>query len=145
VLAVGGAYLLATAVAARLADAGSGLAADFVGSLVPIALVYTISHYFTALLIQGQALIPMASDPFGRGWNLFGSADYRVDITPISPNAVWYVQVIALVAGHVAGLALAHDRAVSRFPPNRALPTQYPLLGLMVVYTVGGLWLLSRQ
>ena len=147
VLAVGGAYLLAVAAAARLADAGPRLvlARAFVGSLIPIALVYAISHYFTALLIQGQALIPMASDPFGRGWDLFGTADYRVDITPISPNAVWYVQVVALVAGHVAGLALAHDRAVSRFPPDRALRTQYPLLALMVLYTVGGLWLLSRQ
>jgi hypothetical protein len=95
--------------------------------------------------VQGQALIPLASDPFGRGWDLFGSADHGVDLSPISANHVWYVQVISLVAGHVAGLALAHDRAVSLFPPARALRSQYPLLALMVLYTVGGLWLLSQQ
>jgi hypothetical protein len=131
--------------ARHLADAGPGLAGSFVGSLIPIALVYAVSHYFSLLLIQGQALIPLASDPFGRGWDLFGSADRGVDLAPLSANAVWYVQVTSLVAGHVAGLALAHDRAVSRFPPDRALRTQYPLLALMVLYTVGGLWLLSRQ
>jgi hypothetical protein len=145
ILVVGGAYILAVAIARLAADARPGLAGAFAGSLIPIALVYAVSHYFTALIIQGQALIPLASDPFGRGWDLFGSADRGVDLAPISANAVWYVQVIALVAGHVAGLALAHDRAVSLFPPARALRTQYPLLGLMVLYTVGGLWLLSRQ
>jgi hypothetical protein len=145
VLAVAAAYLLAVAAARRLADAGPRLAGALVSSLVPIALVYAVSHYFTALIIQGQALIPLASDPFGRGWDLFGSAGRAVDLAPVSANAVWYVQVASLVGGHVAGLALAHDRSVSRFPPDRALRTQYSLLALMVLYTVGGLWLLSRQ
>ena len=145
VLVVGGAYLLAVAAARRLAGAESSLAGEFVGSLIPIALVYAVSHYFTALIVQGQALIPLASDPFGRGWDFFGSADRGVDLAPLSANVVWYVQVVSLVAGHVAGLALAHDRAVALFPPNRALRSQYPLLALMVIYTVGGLWLLSRQ
>ncbi|MDQ3890042.1 MAG: hypothetical protein M3312_05770 [Actinomycetota bacterium] len=53
--------------------------------------------------------------------------------------------MVTLVGGHVIGLALAHDRALGLFHPlARALRTQYPLLALMVVYTVGGLWLLSR-
>jgi hypothetical protein len=63
----------------------------------------------------------------------------------MSPNTIWYVQVTALLAGHVAGLMLAHDRAVELFPGSRqALRTQYPFLALMVLYTVGGLWLLSQ-
>jgi hypothetical protein len=67
------------------------------------------------------------------------------NLTVISPNTTWYVQVGALVAGHVAGLAVAHDRAVTIFPDKRdALRSQYPLLLLMVLYTVGGLWVLSR-
>ncbi|MDH5282033.1 MAG: fenitrothion hydrolase, partial [Thermoleophilia bacterium] len=58
---------------------------------------------------------------------------------------VWYVQVVALVVGHVAGLAIAHDRAVALFDDRRAaLRSQYPMLALMVLYTVGGLWLLSQ-
>ena len=55
------------------------------------------------------------------------------------------MQVAALVAGHVAGLAIAHDRAVTIFEDrNAALRSQYAMLALMVLYTVGGLWLLSR-
>jgi hypothetical protein len=138
------AYLAATNLAGRLVGQPS-LADEFLLSLVPIAFVYAVAHYFTALVIQGQLAIPLASDPFGRGWDLFASADYRPDLTPFSPNTVWYVQVGALVLGHVAGLVLAHDRALSVTPdPRVALRTQYALLVLMVLYTVGGLWLLSR-
>jgi hypothetical protein len=63
----------------------------------------------------------------------------------ISPNTIWYFQVAVLVTGHVFGLVLAHDRAVALFDsPRTAIRTQYAMLALMVVYTVGGLWLLSR-
>ena len=145
VTAVAAAYLLAVAVAKRLARAREDLVHAFVGSLVPIALVYAVSHYFSLLLGQGQAAIRLASDPLGHDWNLLGTADMSVDLTPVSPNTIWYVQVGALLAGHVAGLVLAHDRAVEPFPSTRrALRTQYPLLALMVLYTLAGLWLLSQ-
>jgi hypothetical protein len=138
-------YVGAVQAAKVLARTGQDLVGAFVASLVPIALVYAVSHYFTLLLVQGQFLIPLASDPFGHGWDLFGTVDYLPNLEPLSPNAVWYVQVATLVAGHVAGLALAHDRALAIFrdEPHRALRTQYPFLVLMVAYTVGGLWLLS--
>ena len=67
------------------------------------------------------------------------------ELTVIAPNTTWYVKVGALVAGHVAGLAVAHDRAVTIFPDRRdALRSQYAMLALMVLYTVGGIWVLSR-
>jgi hypothetical protein len=138
------AYLAATALAGDLVGQPS-LAGAFLLSLVPIAFVYAVAHYFTLLVIQGQVAIPLASDPYGRGSDLFGSADFQPDLTPFSPNTVWYVQVGALVLGHVAGLVLAHDRALAvTTEPRAALRTQYALLVLMVLYTVGGLWLLSR-
>ena len=62
----------------------------------------------------------------------------------VTSEQVWYVQVGALVAGHVAGLAVAHDRAVSLLDQRDALRSQYAMLALMVLYTVGGLWLLSN-
>ena len=145
VLAVAAAYLLAVWLATLLARTDLDLASAFVGSLVPIALVYAVSHYFTLLVVESQFLLTLASDPFGYGWDLFGTLDYRPNLAPFTPNTVWYVQVGTLVAGHVAGLCLAHDRALALFPgePRRALRTQYPFLVLMVAYTVGGLWLLS--
>ena len=131
---------------ARAASGGEGsLVGEFVQSLVPIALVYAVAHYFTLLLVQGQYGIPLASDPFGYGWDLFGTADFQPNLAPLSPNVVWYVQVGALVGGHAAGLAVAHDRALALFDVRRALRSQYPLLVLMVAYTVGGLWLLSQE
>jgi hypothetical protein len=138
-------YLAATTIAERLVRAPRSLIPDFVLPLVPIAFAYLVAHYFSLFVIQGQFAIPLASDPFGRGWDLFGTADFAPNLAVVSPETVWYVQVVALTAGHVAGLAIAHDRAVSLFEDRRAaLRSQYPMLGLMVLYTVGGLWLLSQ-
>ena len=107
--------------------------------------MYAVAHYFSLFVIQGQFAIPLLSDPLGRGWNVFGTAGFLPNLAPFSPDTIWYVQAGALVAGHVAGLAVAHDRAVTIFRDRRdALRSQYPMLALMVVYTVGGLWILSR-
>ena len=145
VLLVALAYTAACAVARTTVDAPRSLVPDFLRSLLPIAFVYVVAHYVTLFLVQGQFAIPLVSDPLGRGWNIVGTADVVPDLTVLSPNTTWYVQVGALVAGHVAGLAVAHDRAVAIFPDRRAaLRSQYAMLGLMVLYTVGGLWVLSR-
>ena len=139
------AYESACALARWTVNAPRSLTADFLRSLVPIAFVYMLAHYFTLFVIQGQFAVPLLSDPLGKGWNLFGTADVTPDLTLVAPNTTWYVQVGALVAGHVAGLAVAHDRAITIFPERRdALRSQYALLALMVLYTVGGLWVLSR-
>lgn len=144
-LVVGAAYWLATALMRSTVQAPRSLFADFVLSLVPIAFVYAVAHYFTLFVVQGQFTFPLLSDPLGRGWDLIGLADYQPNLAPFSPNTVWYVQAGALIAGHVAGLAVAHDRAVMIFRSRTdALRSQYAMLALMVAYTVGGLWLLSR-
>ncbi|MDP8910528.1 MAG: fenitrothion hydrolase [Actinomycetota bacterium] len=139
------AYVAAASGARVAAHDGRSLVDDFLLSLVPIALAYSVAHYFSLLVLQGQLLIPLASDPLGHGWDLFGTADYRARLTLLSPSVTWYVQVGALVVGHVLALVLAHDRAVTIFRTARlALRAQYATLALMVLYTVGGLWLLSH-
>jgi hypothetical protein len=145
VLLVAGFYLLAVAGARAVAHTDRSLVRAFVYSLVPIALAYALAHYFSLLINQGQFAIPLASDPFGRGWDLFGTADFAPNLTALTPNMIWYTQVAVLVTGHVLGLVLAHDRAVALFAsPRTAVRTQYAFLVLMVLYTVGGLWLLSQ-
>ena len=142
---VAAAFLGACAVAADMVNTDRSLAPDFVLSLVPIALVYEVAHYFYVFITQGPFTIRLLSDPLGHGWDVLGTGDYVPNPAPLSPEGVWYVQVVALVVGHVAGLAIAHDRAVTIFTDRRAaLRSQYAMLVLMVLYTVGGLWLLSR-
>ena len=121
------------------------LARAFVFSLVPIALAYNIAHFFTLLVVQGQLLIPLSSDPLGRGWDLFGTSEYVTDIGVVSARAVWFLSVGAIVAGHIAAVYLAHHTATRLFG-NRALAmrSQYPMLALMVMYTVVSLWIVAQ-
>ena len=136
-------YFGALRVASTMTGMPTGRLADaFVHSLVPIAFAYAVAHYFSLLVLEGQAAIALVSDPFGRGWDLFGTADRAIDYTLVSPNGIAYVQVAAIVAGHVAGVVLAHDRALALFPKAVATRSQYPLLVTMVAFTVGGLALL---
>lgn len=121
------------------------LARSFAHTLTPIALAYVLAHYFSLLVFQGQAIVYLISDPLGTGANLFGTANTQVDYTLISTRAIWYVQVAALIAGHVAGLVLAHDRALEVFRSDQrvAVRSQYWMLTVMVGFTCLGLWLLS--
>ena len=117
----------------------------FVLSLVPIAIAYHLAHYFTYLLIQGQLLIRLASDPFGFGWNLLGTARYRPDIGIVGARAVWYTAVVAIVVGHVLAVYVAHVVALREFRGRRAaLRSQLPMLVLMVGYTVVSLWIIAQ-
>jgi hypothetical protein len=138
-------YLAAVELARAAARARVDLRTVFLGSLVPIAFAYLVAHYFSLFVLQGQFVIQLISDPFGFGWDLLGTKGFRPDLALVSPRTIWYVQVGALVVGHVLGLVLAHDRALSLIRPRRsALRAQYAMLGLMVLYTVGGMWILSR-
>lgn len=101
-----------------------------------------MSHYFSLLVFQGQAGYILASDPLGRGWDLFGTADLVINYATISTTAIALVQVAAIVTGHVIGVVAAHDRAVALFSGADKTRAQYSLLGVMVLYTVGGIALL---
>jgi hypothetical protein len=116
------------------------VARSFSLTLVPIAIGYHVAHYLVFLLVQGQYIVPLLSDPLGRGWNLFGTAGYRVDIGLARAPFAWYTAVGAIVTGHVLAVYLAHVRAIAVFAPQRvALATQVPLTALMVLYTCIGL------
>jgi hypothetical protein len=122
----------------------STLTRAFAHTLVPIAFAYVLAHYFSLLIWQSQAMVYLASDPLGNGANLFGTSNYQIDYHVISYAGIWYVQVAALVTGHVGGLALAHDRALVLYKdPEEAVRSQYWMLAVMVAFTSFGLWLLS--
>lgn len=120
------------------------LALDFALTLVPIAFVYHVTHYYTLLVGQGPAMVHLVSDPFGWGWNLFGTARPAGDPVVIPADWVWHSQVALILVGHVVSVYLAHARALELFPrTRRAVWSQLPMLVLMVAFTTAGLWILS--
>jgi hypothetical protein len=121
------------------------LAGRFVLSLVPIAIAYHLAHYLSFLLLAGQLIIPLASDPFGFGWDLFSTTLYRLDIGIIDARFVWLTSVVSIVLGHIIATWLAHETALSIFETSaRARRSQYPMLCLMIAYTVTSLWILAQ-
>ncbi len=123
----------------------SEVAGAFVFSLVPIALAYNIAHFLSLLLINGQLIIPLASDPFGAGWNVFGTAGYEPNTTIVGAKFVWFLSVAVIVAGHIASVYAAHVIALRRLGDSHAaLRSQYPMLALMVGYTAISLWILAQ-
>jgi hypothetical protein len=147
-LAFFGAYIAVSALMSVVTGAPLSpleIGRSFVFTLVPIAIGYHLAHYLTFLLIQGQYIIPLASDPFGFGWNLFGTAGYRVDIAIVGARFAWFAAVTAILLGHIAAVYLAHLKALQtlggRIP---ALRSQVPLTALMVVYTFVSLSILAE-
>ncbi len=142
-MVVAGSLYGAAALSARLAGvSGSGVATSFAPSLVPIAAGYLIAHYWSLWVWEGTNGLVKMSDPLGTGANLLGTAGLTPPSALIAPGLVAGIQVVAIVTGHVLGVVLAHERAISLFPRRAAVVGQLPLLAVMVVYTVGGLSLL---
>ncbi len=143
-----GAYLVCIALAKRLTRSTRPLrefALDFGHSLLPIALVYHVTHYATLLLTQGLKIVSLASDPFGWGWDLFGTAMlWRAPILP-GMGLVWHTQVGLILFGHIVSVTIAHRVALRVLPTRRAaLLSQLPMLAFMVLLTVAGLWIIAQ-
>lgn len=123
------------------------LSRRFALSLLPIAIVYQVSHFYTFLLIQGQFLVLALSDPFGQGWDLLGVAGYDpvAQVPFVSVQFVWQSQVALIVIGHVVAAWVAHHIALDLFESRElAVRSQIPMIALMVLYTLLSLWILTR-
>jgi len=120
-------------------------AATYAPTLIPIAAVYFAAHYFAYLLIAGQATLGVIVDPFGHSWNPGGLGEYAI-WRGIAPAAlIWWIEIVLIVGGHVSAVFAAHRQALRGTTPSRALRAGAPLVGLMVLYTVAGLWVLAQQ
>jgi hypothetical protein len=120
------------------------LSRTFLHTLVPITFGYMLAHYFSLLVLDGQAIGYLVSDPLGRGSDLFGTSNFLINYNLISFAAIWYVQIAAIVTGHVSGLILSHERGLIEFKsPEAAVRSQYWMLAIMVGFTCLALWILS--
>ena len=143
-----GVYLIFCRLVACSGDARvpvARVAGLFVLTLVPIAIAYHLAHYLSFLAMAGQYLIPLLSDPFGFGWDLFGTRNHFVRIGLVDARAVWYLSIGAIVIGHVIAVYLAHCAALQATPDRRAaLRSQWPMVTLMICYTMTSLWIIAQ-
>ncbi|MET7279607.1 hypothetical protein ABZS29_15330 [Kribbella sp. NPDC005582] len=123
----------------------AGLPGAFVHSLVPIAIGYAVAHYFSFAMFQGQEGLLLATDPFGRGWDLLGTSGTRIDYAFLGTGVIAGVQIGAIVLGHVLGVVSAHDRAAGLFRRRQLRQAQYPMLAAMVAFTAGGIALVTAS
>ena len=116
--------------------------------LLPIAVGYLIAHYLTYLLIDGQRILIAISDPFQKGWDLFGTAFHEPTGAWLPPGLVWTVQLAAVVGGHMLGAWGGHVVAAADAPPGISAPAlrrrQLPLAVVMVGLTTLTLWSLGQ-
>jgi hypothetical protein len=111
-------------------------------SLIPIVLGYVFAHYVSYLVERGQQTIIDLADPLGRGWNLLGLGDAQVNyVLSLHPSVLATIKVCCVVAGHVAGVLAAHDRALRVLPAGHQLTGQLAMMLVMVGYTFTGLYL----
>lgn len=116
------------------------LGTKFAHSLIPIGIAYLTAHYFSYFFYgeHGQFTY-LLSDPLGT------RSAATISVPTLNPTFIWYVQVGALVAGHVTGLVLAHDKAIAVYGGiKRASLSQRWMLIVMVAFTCIGLYLVSR-
>ncbi len=120
------------------------LAGQFLHTLVPIAFGYMLAHYISLLILQGQAMGYLISDPLGHGADYFGTSGFLVNYNLVSFAAIWYIQIAAILAGHIGGLVLSHERGLTSFRSTRGMVrAQDWMLVVMVGFTCLALWILS--
>ena len=143
-----GIYMLFISMSKRLSgykDSTLKFGQEFAYSLIPIAVVYHIAHYYTLVYSQGIKTIRLISDPLGKGWDIFGTAGLlRGSIIP-DPAIVWHVQVGLIILGHLISVWIAHRVAMNIFDSTRKIiVSQLPILTLMILFTIFGLWVLAE-
>jgi len=122
----------------------AGLFVKYSYGLIPIALFYHIAHNVEHFFMESQKLTVLMSDPFGYGWNLFGTANWRP--TPLlSLQTIWLLQVVLVIIGHVFGIVISHKHVYRIFEDHKAaLKSQIPMIALMVMFSVISLWLIAQ-
>jgi len=150
-------YMLVSAVTVRTThpDGGNGgfrpalwqAAGRYAYPLIAVALMYHLAHNAGHLLTEAGSLMPVLSDPLGRGGDLFGTASWAVG--PIaSRGQIWSIQIALVLAGLLWALRTT-ERAHRRLAGDWAMacvPLRARLLaaGFLLLVTLSNLWLLAQ-
>ena len=115
----------------------------FAYTVIPVALFYHLAHNGMHFFLEGQALLPVLSDPLGRGWDLFGTAG-RTYAPLLSLQSIWYLQVTLIVIGHTYGVVVANRIAAQLFDWDAIMRGLTPFVVTMVLYSSLSIWLIAQ-
>jgi polyferredoxin len=136
---VPGLFYLCSAISRRIGKAGAAtrrLFIDYAYVLVPLGLAAWGAFSLSFVLINFSYTWQVLSDPFGWGWNLFGTAAWTW--TPYFTSLVPFLQIPILLIGLFAAIGIALRTAKEYgMRPYGALP----IVGFCAVLTGGLLWL----
>jgi hypothetical protein len=138
-LVLPGLFGLATLLARRLSGQAVPLRrlfVDYAYALVPLGLTGWIAFSLGFVLVNGSYALGVLSDPFGWGWDLFGTADTAW--TPLWPDLINFLQVGALTVGLMFALNTTYRIARQHSHAHRAaFRATLPVAGFLVTVTLG--------
>ena len=123
---------------------GKVLFLHYAYAFLPLALFYHLAHNAEHFLIESPKVFALLSDPFGWGWNLFGTSQWKA-APLITLEGIWIIQVTAVLIGHIFSLWIS-ARTTRRLIPQRgrAFVVQLPILLAMILFSAISLWLLKQ-
>lgn len=138
-----GLFWLASALARRLANQQSSQGTLFISyayTLVPLGLAAWIAFSLGFVLTNGSYALAVISDPFGWGWNLFGTAD--IPWTPLGASLAGWLQTGVLIVGLLLAIQIAFRIARQHSSQHRqAFVAMLPIASFLAMMTFTFLWL----
>jgi len=113
---------------------------DYAYTLVPLGLLAWIAFTLAFVFANGSYVLAVASDPFGWGWDLFGTRDFPW--RPFLPQLLPHLQTALLLTGLVAAMVLAYRIGRQTGTDHAgALRATLPIALFLVAVTGTLLWL----
>lgn len=144
-----GGFAAAVRAAGRLDISWMETVAGLMRSLLPISFGYLVAHNLDYLAINGQLLLPLLGNPAGfQGVSLLPAPfndSYEINPNILPSAALWYFEVVLIVAVHIAAVLEAHGflgRTARTVQDARR--SEWPWIVAMVGYTMTSLWLLAQ-
>lgn len=98
---------------------------------VPFGLLAWVAFSIPLIMVNGSYIISVISDPFGWGWNIFGTRDFPW--RPFLPQWVGYIQIPVLLAGLYYALAGAYRVGEKIFPGKAQVIRSIIPLGVLIL------------
>lgn len=147
IVALYGVFIGLTRLAAGPSRSGKGrwqeLFVQLSYPLIPIALFYHLAHNAMHFFMEGQHILPLLSDPFGWGWDLFGTRGMQPGPL-LELDTIWGLQVALILVGHLFSLFITHRIAPRVLEGRRVVWGQVPMLVLVVLYSLVSVWLVAQ-